>query len=170
MLTAALLHKTVSFAAVLLIVLTLASCGSADKEVAKPAESSAPRTIQHAKQEDFSRFMPLENRVSAKLVDGPLLGVAQLPGGTLADYKKGAKAFQQFLFKAPSVAMTPVYLGHCKDAMTNPKFVASFGGYYGEIQGKPVFVFVKNEYVAGLIGLSLEDADAQGRVAATRIP
>lgn len=114
--------------------------------------------------------MPSYGRISSSLVADPLLGVAQFPGGTVAEYKKGGKSFQQILFKAPNLPMTAAYLGYGKDAMTQPKFVASFGGYYGEIHGKPVFLFVKNEYVAGLVGLSLQDADAEGRIAAASIP
>ncbi len=114
--------------------------------------------------------MPPEGRTSVSLVEGPLLGVAQFPGGTFAEYRKNGKSFQQILFKAPSVAMTAVYLGHGKDAMDKPKFVAGFGGYFGEIDDKPVFLFVKNEYVTALIGLPLNEADAEGRVAAARIP
>lgn len=152
------------------MLLALGACGPPE---APKEGTSAPETtprIVHAVQEDLSRLMPTDDRVSAALVEEPLLGVEQFPGGTLAEYSKGGKTFQQFLFKAPNVAMTAVYLGHCKDAMANPKFVASFGGYFGEIGGKPVFVFVKNEYVSGLVGLPLDEADAQGRVAAARIP
>ncbi|MCW5966667.1 MAG: hypothetical protein KIT83_21695, partial [Bryobacterales bacterium] len=83
---------------------------------------------------------------------------------------KGASTYQQFLLKAHNSGMAAVYLGYVKDAMPTRKFVAGFGGYYGEIDGKPVFVFVKGEYVTGLVGLTLEQADAEGRLIAVRIP
>lgn len=159
---------------ILLIALALAplvACGSPEgRNPSKDPAETATQTISHAKQEDLARFMPKDGRASASLVNGPLLGIPQFPGGTLAEYKKAGRSFQQILFKAPNVAMTAVYLSHGKDAMTKPKFVASFGGYYGEIDGKPTFLFVKNEYVAALIGLPLQDADAEGRVAAASIP
>ncbi len=130
----------------------------------------APVKLTHPEQEDLSRYMPRENRVRAALTETNLFGNEALPRATLADYKKGPKSYQQFLFKTQSTGMAAVYLGHTKDAMTDAKFVAGFGGYFGQIDSKPVFVFVKNEYVTGLVGLSREDADAEGRLIAVRIP
>ena len=88
----------------------------------------------------------------------------------MAEYQKNGKRYRQFLIKAPSVALAAVYLSDLKDAMTNPKFVASFGGYFGELNQEPAFVFTKDEYVTGFLGLTREEADAAGRLAAARIP
>ncbi len=145
------------------------SCGSSTES--KTSETVAPTAkLRHPEQEDLSRYMPKENRVSTSVTEGNLFENENLPRATVAEYKTGAKTYQQFLFKAQNPGMAAVYLGHAKDAMANAKFVAGFGGYFGEVGGKPVFVFVKNEYVTGLVGLSREDADAEGRLIAVRIP
>ena len=153
-----------------LMLLWLTGCNSSDVPPAAETAEGQARKLTHPKQEDLQRYMPRENRQSVALLEGNLFDDENLPAATVADYRQGSKEYQQFLFKAQNMGMAGVYLGYCKDAMSNPKFIAGFGGYFGEIDGKPVFAFVKNEYVTGLVGLSLEDADAQGRVIAGRIP
>ncbi|MCC7339516.1 MAG: hypothetical protein IT170_00395 [Bryobacterales bacterium] len=150
------------------LLLLWASCGPAPKEAAPAAEpaASAPRPAAV----DVSRYLSSDDRVKVQLVEDHLLGIQALPGGNIAEYSKGGKRFRQFLLKAPSVALSAVYLTDLKDAMSNPKFVASFGGYFGDLKGEPAFVFTKNEYVTGFLGLSREEADAAGRTAAARIP
>lgn len=149
----------------------LVACSSQGEKAADTqAVPAAQKKLVHPTQEDLSRYMPRDNRVTAALTEANLFGNENLPRATWAEYRKGAKTYQQFLFKAQNTGMAAVYLGHTKDAMASAKFVAGFGGYYGEIEGKPVFVFVKNEYVTGLVGLSQEEADAEGRVIAVRIP
>jgi hypothetical protein len=148
----------------------LAGCGASEAPSGGEGAEGAGRKLTHPVQEDLQRFMPRENRQAVTLLEGNLFDNENLPAATVADYRKGNKEYQQFLFKAQNTAMAGVYLGYCKDAMTTSKFIAGFGGYYGEINGKPVFAFVKNEYVTGLVGLSQEEADAEGRLIAARIP
>lgn len=169
-------RRTRAFGAVTLLlgmVLLLAGCGpgtGGGSEEGKATTPAAAPAAPKPKAVDSSRYLAREGQVGAQLVEDQLLGIAALPGGNLATYKKGGKQFEQFLLKAPNVALGAVYLTEIKGAMTNPKFVASFGGYFGELNGKPAFVFTKNEYVTGFVGLSREEADAEGRLAAARIP
>ncbi|MCL4782180.1 MAG: hypothetical protein KJZ70_04020 [Bryobacterales bacterium] len=151
-----------------LLLLLAASCGPAAKETA-PVPDGAGSTPKPATV-DVSRYLPMEAQTNVQLVEDRLLGIAALPGGNVAEYQKNGKRYRQFLIKAPSVALAAVYLSDLKDAMTNPKFVASFGGYFGELNQEPAFVFTKDEYVTGFLGLTREEADAAGRLAAARIP
>lgn len=152
------------------LVLVLAGTGCSDAPKEAPRATEAPANTPKPKAEDVSRYLPGDSQVSVKFVENQILGIASLPGGNIAEYTKNGKRYRQFLLKAPTVALSAVYLTDVKDAMTNPKFVASFGGYFGELNKEPVFVFTKNEYVTGFMGLSREEADAAGRVAAARIP
>lgn len=152
----------------LAFVLAGTGCGEAPKEA--PRATEAPANTPKPKAEDVSRYLSRDAQVSVKLVEDQLLGIAALPGGNIAEYNRNGKRYRQFLLKAPTVAMSAVYLTDVKDAMTNPRFVANFGGYFGEFNKEPIFVFTKNEYLTGFVGLSLEEADAAGRVAAARIP
>ncbi|MCU0226894.1 MAG: hypothetical protein MUF01_04580 [Bryobacterales bacterium] len=152
-----------------LLLAGMLACGPGG-ETARQDVAPVTAKPKHPQQQDLSRFMPREHRLQAALSEGNLFNKETLPQATLAEYRKGSKTYQQFLFKAQNTGMAAVYLGHVKDAMTEAKFVAGFGGYFGQVDGKPVFVFVKNEYVTGLVGLSRDDADAEGRLVAVRIP
>ncbi len=151
-----------------MLALLLAGCGSAPKQAA-PAGEAAENPPKPAAV-DVSRYLAREGQANVQFVEDRILGIAALPGGNVAEYRKNGKRYRQFLFKAPSAALAAVYLGDLKDAMTNPKFVASFGGYFGELNQEPAFVFTKGEYVTGFLGLTREEADAAGRLAAARIP
>lgn len=160
--------RLLSACAATALLLLWASCGPAPKESAPAPDvaASAPKPAAV----DASRYLAKEGQISAQFVEDRLLGIAALPGGNIAEYRKNGKSYRQFLLKAPSVALGAVYLSDIKDAMTDPKFVASFGGYFGELNQEPAFVFTKGEYVTGFLGLSREEADAAGRIAAARIP
>jgi hypothetical protein len=56
-----------------------------------------------------------------------------------------------------------------KKQLANPKVIAHFGGYFGKDGDKPTFLFAKNEWLCGVIGLPLADADARGREFASRL-
>ena len=47
--------------------------------------------------------------------------------------------------------------------------IAHFGGYFGNDGGKPAFLFAKNEWFCGVIGLPMADADARAREFAGRL-
>ena len=163
------LHFRISLACTCFAMLVLAAgCGPAAKETAPAPEAaeSAPKPATV----DVSRYLATEAQTKVQLVEDRLLGIAALPGGNVAEYRKNGKRYRQFLLKAPSAALAAVYLSDVKDAMTDPKFVASFGGYFGELNQEPAFVFTKGEYVTGFLGLTREEADAAGRLAAARIP
>ncbi len=150
------------------IALGSAGCGPAPKEAAPPDAAAVP--APKPKAADVSRYLPRDGQVSVQFVEDQILGIPALPGGNTGEYKAGGKTYRQFLIKAPSAALAAVYLSDVKDAMASSRFVANFGGYFGELNGEPAFVFTKNEYVTGFLGLSLQEADAAGRIAASRIP
>jgi hypothetical protein len=121
------------------------------------------------KPADESRRFPQANLVSTAVVDSALLGKSFMPGGTLARYKKGKSEYQMFVARARSATDAAIKLSDWRSALTKPEFVASFGGYFGQDQGAPVFVFTKGEWIAGVVGLSRSDADAAARVLAARL-
>ena len=52
---------------------------------------------------------------------------------------------------------------------TGAKLVPSFGGYFGQDNGRPVFVFTKNAWIAGVVGLPEKQADTEARTLAGRL-
>ena len=133
------------------------------------APSVAPVVQKHAKPAEESRKMPLENRVSAGVVDDYMLDRDWLPGGTLGHYKKGAKEWDLILVKADSPPAAAIWLLDYKRELDGAKLVPSFGGFYGNDKGRPAFVFTKGAWFAAVMGLSEAEADAVARPFALRI-
>jgi hypothetical protein len=104
--------------------------------------------------------------VETKVVDSQLLGKKFMPGGTLAHYKRGSVEYDMFLARTPDAALL---LPDWSRALTGSKLVPSFGGYFGQDGGRPVFVFAKGTWIVGIAGLAEKEADTKARLLATRI-
>jgi hypothetical protein len=137
---------------------SLLSCGS---ETAPPA--AAPQKAEAPKPEDESRFLPKTGLVESHVVSTPLLGKSFMPGGTVGHYKVGKQEFDMFVAKLPSAQDAAFLLPDWSKALANSTLVPSFGGYFGDDGGKPVFVFPKGVWIAGVVGLPQKDADTQAR-------
>lgn len=122
-----------------------------------------------AQPADESRRLPLANRTKADVIPKALLGKSFMPGGTLATYKKGAKEYRVFVTKLKDPTTAAILLLDWKKALQGAKLIPSFGGYFGTDGGQPVFVFTKGPWMAGTIGLTEKEADAEARVLATRL-
>jgi hypothetical protein len=122
-----------------------------------------------AQPADESRRLPATNRVKAEVVPKALLGKTFMPGGTLATYKKGAKEYRVFVTKLKDPTTAAILLLDWKKALKDAKLVPSFGGYFGTDNGQPTFVFTKGSWMAGTVGLTEKEADAEARVLATRL-
>jgi hypothetical protein len=144
----------------------LVSCGSDPK----PSQSVQPEPAP--KVADSSSVFPKDNLTGTEVVPNHLLGKAFMPGGTLAHYKKGKVEFDMFVTKLGTATDSAILLPDWRKALTDAKLVPSFGGYFGNDAGRPVFVFTKGPWVAGVAGLPLSDADTQARplAAALKIP
>ena len=139
------------------------SCSPDSKTSAAPVAEKVLKAVPPA---DESRRFPKANLVETKVVDDQLLGKKFMPGGTLAHYKNGSVEYDMFIARSAKAAYL---LPDWSSALTNAKLVPSFGGYFGDDNGRPVFVFSKGSYIAGIVGLSEKDADAEARTLATRI-
>jgi hypothetical protein len=143
----------------------LVSCGTEPKpsapEPAKPSAAAKPR--------DESRRLPLPNRVDTQVVDAQLLGKSFMPGGTLAHYKRGRIEYSMFIAKLPTAQDAAFLLLDWNKALTAAKLIPSFGGYFGQDAGRPVFVFAKGAWIAGVAGLPEKDADMAARTLAAHL-
>src|SRR5271170_6120377 len=119
--------------------LVIASCGSEPKPTAAtPAAKAEP-----PKPTDESRRFPTSNLVDTKVVNKELLGKAFMPGGTLAHYKRGKIEYDMFAAKLPSALDAAILLPDWSKALAGSKLIPSFGGYFGQDDSRPVFVFAK---------------------------
>lgn len=146
--------------------LLLTGCGEEPKQPPKAAPAPAPTAVKPA---DESRRFPLKERTGTMVVQDKLLGHDFLPGGNVATYERGAKRYKLFLIRLSDPAKAGILLLDYKTRLKDAKFVASFGGYFGDDEGKPVFVFSKNEWLMGVQGLNQQEADAVAREFAGRI-
>jgi hypothetical protein len=138
----------------------LSSC---DSKPAEPPKVEAPKTAETPKPADESRRFTKVHLIDTIVVEKQLLGKPFMPGGTLAQYKKGKTEFEMFVAKTASPTEAAVILPDWKKVLTDAKYVASFGGYYGHDAGRPIFVFTKGAWIAGVAGLPEKDADAAAR-------
>jgi len=137
----------------------LVACSSEPKPpAAEPAKPAAA-----VKPPDETRRFPLPNQVSTEVVDQQLLSKSFMPGGTLAHYKKGKTEYSMFVAKMPTAQDAAFLLADWHKALTGSKIIASFGGYFGADGDRPVFVFAKDEWIAGVVGLPEKEADLAAR-------
>jgi hypothetical protein len=140
----------------------LSACGGpaeAPKGDAKP-KAAAPAAPKPA---DESRRFPKKDQVGVKVVDTHVLDKEILPGGTVADYKRGKTQYQMFVIKYSTPAAAAVALLDLKTTLQSPKFVAHFGGYSGKDGAAPVFIYTKGAWLAGVKGLPETEADILSR-------
>jgi hypothetical protein len=140
----------------------LYGCGSA------PLQETAPAPAP-AKPRDESRRFPMADRVSMQLVENHVLGKDFLPGGNVAEYRRKAKTYQLFLIRSKSAEDAALLLFDFKGHLSNAKYLAHMGGYFGLDGSAPVYLFEKGSFLAGFVGLAEEDADPLARQFAARL-
>ena len=144
----------------------MVSCGPVPQ--AEVAKTPSLPDLRQAIAEDV-RF-PSQNRKSMAVVQQPMLGLAYLAAGNLAEYDTGNKQYRLMLIHCRSAQQAGSYIFDIKSQMKEPKFVASYGGYFSQTAAGPLFVFAKGSYIAGIVGLSEDDAVQTGKDFAARIP
>jgi hypothetical protein len=152
--------RTLTVAAFMLL---LSSCDS------KPVLKEVPKVVETRRPTNESRRFPKTNLVGTIVVEKELLGKAFMPGGTLAQYKKGRTEYEMFLAKAVTASDASLILPDWEHALTDAKFLPSFGGYFGRDAGRPVFVFTKGAWIAGIAGLPEKAADVEARKLAGKL-
>ena len=147
------------------VAVLISSCGSQPK----PAASEPAKQAEAAKPSDESQRFATANLVETKVVDQELMGKPFMPGGTLARYKKGKKEYEMFVAKLATATEAAILLPDWRRALTDSKLAPSFGGYFGQDAGRPVFVFAKERYLTGIVGLPQAEADPIARTLASRL-
>jgi hypothetical protein len=141
----------------------LAGCGSPEK---KAASAPPPAPVK-----DDRLFLLPAHQTSARLVPDHLLGKMALPGGTLGDYDDDGKKYQLFIIETETAQDAAFLLLDFKPLLTNPTYISYMGGYFGAdaTSGTPIWVFSKSKYLAGVVGLARDPADAIARELAARL-
>ncbi len=154
---------------ILFVVITAAAlltgCGGSPEAKQEPAKP-APKRVAPAPED--MRF-PAEGRLEVVQSADPLYGKEFLAGGNIARYRRGAKQFELFLIKCRNEAEPASMMFAYKKTLTDPKFIAHFGGYAGQDSGVDVFLFSKGAWMAGIRGLPQAEADQLARDFASRL-
>ena len=147
--------------------LLLAACGSSpDGPNTQPPQKQA---VLPPKPPDDSRYLPKTNQVATEVVADHLLGKSFMPGGTLARYKNGRTEYDVFVRKLASPLDAALLLADWQKELKNAKLVPAFGAYTGDDGGRPVFVFTKGAWIAGIAGLNEKQADLPARTLASAL-
>ncbi|MBL8214448.1 MAG: hypothetical protein JNK87_27245 [Bryobacterales bacterium] len=150
------------------VLLVLAGCG--DGGAPAPSETkAAPQVKKNPPPKDEARWFPKKDQVSMELVPDHILGKDYLPGGNLGKYKAGGKEYEMFLIKTAGNQDAALLVFDIKKDLKDSKLIPHFGGYFGQDNGRDVFVFAKNAWLVGIAGLGEKDADAVAREFAVRL-
>ena len=131
-----------------------------------PVEKASKANV--APPVDQAIKFPQLNQVKMEVVADHLLGKDFMPGGNLATYKSGKQEYQQFLGKFPDAQRAAFSLLDWQKTLKPAKYLAHMGGYYGNDGDRPVYVFAKGAWVAGIVGLPEAQADLLARQFAMR--
>ena len=142
------------------LALTLASCGSAPE---KQAIAVAPPPVK-----DHRILLLAEHQTSASLVPDHLLDNKVLPGGTLGEYENAGRKYQLFIIETPDPQKAAFLMLDLKATLQDPAYIAYMGGYFAG-GNKPVYVFAKKQFLAGVVGLPMDTADPIARQLAARL-
>ncbi len=145
------------------------SCGGGSKPEPEAAAPAAPPARKVPKPVDESARFPKKDLIEVKLVEGHVLDKGLLPGGNVGFYRNARRSYQLFLIKTPTTEAAALLLNDFKSSLGAFKYVPSFGGFYGMDGATPVFAFQKSVYLAGVVGLTQEEADAVAREFAARL-
>ena len=148
---------------VCLLAVVLCGCLSEVPKSAPAKQAEAPPPA------DETRYLPKAGFVDSEVLRKELLGQPFAPGGTVGHYKRGPREYDLFLVRGTTPTQVAIMLLDWKKAMQEPKFIPSFGAYYGTIGQRPYFVFTKGEWIAGIAGLNEKEADAPARDFAARL-
>lgn len=145
--------------------LALAGCGSDNK----PDVHVADKAAEAPKPKDETRRFPVADQVDTKVVEKEILGKHFMPGGTMAHYKKGKTEYDMFVAEFPTATDAAIAMANWDGALQGAQLIPTFGGYFGTDGGQAVFVFPKDKWVAGIVGLPQKEADTQARILAARL-
>ncbi len=135
---------------------------------ASEAKQEVPKASP-APPPDESAHFPRAGLLKMEVIPDHLLGKEFMPGGNLATYQSGGSEYQQFLVKMPDAQTGAFLLVDWQKALTDPQYLAHMGGFFGMDAGRPVYVFSKGVWFAGVIGSPRQKADVIAREFAARL-
>ncbi|MCU1330379.1 MAG: hypothetical protein JWN34_5749 [Bryobacterales bacterium] len=148
----------------LVAVALLAGCGSSPEPAADLPKAAVAKKVM-----DHTPALMQEGLISSRVVPEHILGQPKLPGGSLGEYEVRGKKYQAFIVDADTDQAAALLLFDFKAALKDPEYISYMGGYFGSGGRQNVYVFAKKQYVAGIAGLPMAEADGLARTLASRL-
>lgn len=142
--------------------------GAGCSNPAPQVKSVAPAEVTEPPPDQSQHFQQT-GLVKMERIPDHLLGKKFMPGGNLATYKRGKVEYQQFLGKMSDADHAAFLLLDWNKELKGSKYLAHMGGYAGMDGDRPVYVFTKGAWIAGIAGLPQEQADIVARQFAARL-
>src|SRR6185437_1042417 len=139
--------------------LALAGCSSAPETPPTPAPTAK---TEPAPVKNHTSLFDDAGKINATVVPDHILGMQTLPGGSYAEYDLKGVKYQEFIVDTDSNSQAADELVDMKHEMAKdpaPEYLSHIGGYFGTYQGKPLYVYAKLHYLAGVVGLPEDKAD-----------
>ena len=149
--------------------LIMGFCAACSIPSDQPAEKKAAEPVPVVKPSDESRRFPSKDRVKIELVDNHIMGKDFLAGGNVAKYKRRDKTYRQFLTQAKNAEAAALLLYDYSNTLSDARYLAHMGGYFGKDGDEEVLVLQKGKWVAGVVGLPEKEADLVARDFAARL-
>lgn len=149
------------------LAIVVAGCGSAPEAA---ATKTAPPVAAPVHVADHTSLFPLPGQVSTSVVPDHLLDMKEMPGGSVAEYEVKGKKYQEFIIDAETSQKAAFLMLDMKTELKkDPEYIAYMGGYFGLYGDRPLYCFAKLHYLAGVVGLSKDQADPLARNLAAQL-
>jgi hypothetical protein len=130
-------------------------CGQSTEANSKPPKEAATK--------DESNLFLAAGRVATQVYPDHMMNKPFLPGGTMAEFRGDNGEYREFLVHLADGKKAAFLLQDYKKVLQNAADTADNSAYFGTDDGQPTYVFVRGPYLAGVVGLSQDQAKAVAR-------
>ena len=121
------------------------------------ANSQPPK---EATTKDESSLFLSAGRVATQVYPDHMMNKQFLPGGTMAEFQGDKGEYREFLVHLQDGKKAAFLLQDYKKVLQNTADNTDGAAYFGTDDGQPTYVFVRGPYLAGIVGLSQDQAQA----------
>ncbi len=150
------------------LILTLALLAAAGCSAPEPESAPAKKQAAAAAEKirDETHKFHKTGLLAARVVEANLGGKDFMPGGNLAEYEQKGKKYHVFFSLRRNAQRATFLTTDYRDILSDAKFIAHFGGFFGMDGETPTLVFPRSKYIVVVAGLEFEEADQAGRMIA----
>ena len=145
--------------------LILSGCGTS--EPTRPTANAQPPQTFTTKDE--TSLFPPAGRVATQVYPDHMMNKQFLPGGTMAEYRGDRGEYRAFVVHLMDGKKASFLLDDYKKVLQNPDYSAEKATCFGTDNGQMTYVFVRGPYLAGIVGLPKDQAEAAAHQLADKL-